>query len=524
VKAVVLAGGAGMGLRPLTLDRPAALLPVANRPIVEHLLEHLVRHGVTEVTLALHHCPYPVEVHLGDGTRLGLALRYALERRPLGTGGAARRAAAGFAEPWLLAFGTALTAVDLSRVLAAHTLRSAAATLVLAPAAGEGVLGLDRAGMLVLNGARGPARFRFAGLAIVEPHALPLLAPGEPADLLDDWVPRLLASGLVVHGYVTTEPGLLVRSLPDLAAANRLALGGDLPGLVLPGFEVRPGIRLSRGALVHPTARLVPPVLVGANTFVGRGATLEATVVGEEVIVESHATLRAAVVLARTHVGRALRLDGAVVDRDRVGRPESGAWATIRDPRLLGDTRTPLRARPAGLAGRLLATGLLAASAPLWVPLLLGVAVETGGRPLRARQVIGARGRPARLPRIAVAGPVGRLLRRLGLVRAPQLWSVARGDLAWVGTCPRAPEGPGAPSAPADLPAAAPGLFTLAGLAPAPLRPQDRLALDRLYAATRTRRGDLRLLAAALRRRVGPGPRPAAGAHRGRPRPLRVRQ
>src|SRR5262249_54676901 len=175
--------------------------PVANRPIVEHLLEHLVRHGVTEATVALHHCPYPVEAHLGDGTRLGLTLRYALERRPLGTGGAARRAAAAFAEPWVLAFGTALTAVDLSQVLAAHGLRSAAATPALAPTAG-GTLGLDRAGALVLNGTRGPARFRFTGLAVVEPRALPLLAPGEPADLLDDWVPRLLASGFAVHSYV----------------------------------------------------------------------------------------------------------------------------------------------------------------------------------------------------------------------------------------------------------------------------------------------------------------------------------
>src|SRR5262249_12594184 len=156
--------------------------------------------------------------------------------------------------------------------------------------------------------------------------------------------------------------------------------------------------------------------------------------------------------------------------------------------------------------------------------LLLGVAVEPGGRPLRIRRVIGARGRTARLPKIAVAGPIGRLLRRLGLVRAPQLWSVARGDLSWVGTCPRAPGEPGTPGGAADLPAAPPGLVTPATLTPMPLRRQDRLAPARLYAATRTRRGDLRLLAAALRRRVGPRPAPAAGAHRVRPRPLRMRQ
>jgi hypothetical protein len=189
-----------------------------------------------------------------------------------------------------------------------------------------------------------------------------------------------------------------------------------------------------------------------------------------------------------------------VVDRDRLGRPATGTWLPVGDPRIIGDSRAPLRPRQAGLAGRLAAAGLLVAGAPVWVPVLAGMALEARGRP-----VLGAHGRSARLLRVAAVGPIGRLIRRLGLDRAARLWNVARGDLHWVGTSPR-PE-----SAMASEPSAAPpGLVTLATLAPAPLGQADRLALDRLYAATRTRRGDLRLLAAALRHRMA-GFRPGSG-------------
>jgi NDP-sugar pyrophosphorylase family protein len=499
MKTVILAGGSGSRLEPLTLDRSAALLPVANRPLIEHLLEHLIRHGVSEAVLALHHCPYPLEAHLGDGTPWGLRLGYALERRPLGTAGALRPIAGRWPEPFLVAFATAVTTVDIEKVLAAHQIRGAALTLVLAPADGPGELGVDDEGGVVPPETPGAARGIFAGLAVVEPQVLGFIPAGTPSDLVADLVPRLLAVGLPVHAHVTTEPTLVVRAAADLAIANRRALAGELPGLVLPGFETRPGIRLSRGAAVHREARLIPPVLVGANAVIGRGATVEATVVGDDVMVGPRSTVRHSVLFSRTYVGRGLGLDGALVDRDRVRRAAAGSWTTVRDPRLLGDTRAPFRARPASLGGRLIAAALLAVSAPVWIPVLTALALETRGRPLRGRRVIGARGGEAPLWRVAVRGPVGRLVRRLGLVRGPQLWSVARGDLRWVGVSARSSREWEAQAAGAELPPAPPGLVTLADLGPAPLRGRDRLALDRLYVATRSRRGDLRMLASALR-------------------------
>ncbi len=342
MKAIILAGGQGARLLPLTLDRPAALLPVANRPLIEYLLEHLARHRVNEATVCLHHRPDRLEAHLGDGTRWGLRLRYALERHPLGTAGAVRAVADGSTDPVLVAFATALTTADITRALARHRIRHAALTLLVAPAAGAGEIRVDDEDRIVLGDAATSVTYDFIGLAVLDPGVVSLVPAGVPCDLIEDLVPGLIAAGAAVHGSVAAEPSVLVRTPADLGLANFAALGEELPGLVLPGFEARRGVRISRGAFVHRSARLIPPVLVGANAEISRGATVEATVVGDDVIVGAGSTIRNSVLLARTYVGRGLWLDGALVDRDRIRRAEAGTWTTVRDARLFGDTRAPL--------------------------------------------------------------------------------------------------------------------------------------------------------------------------------------
>ncbi|MGH7265510.1 MAG: sugar phosphate nucleotidyltransferase, partial [Candidatus Rokuibacteriota bacterium] len=343
-RAVILAGGLGSRLGPLTADRPAALLPVANRPIVEHLLDHLVRHRIREATLALHHHPYPLEARLGDGTRWGMRLAYALERVPLGTAGATRRAAAGWTEPFLVASGTALTTADVSKAAAFHPFGGAVLTLILGPADGAaGEIALDDDGRVDPLAPASDARYRSTGLAIVSPEALAYVPPDGPSDLVADLVPRLLAAGLGVAGYVAAEPGVLVRTPADLLAANRLGLAAELPGLVLPGLEAQRGVRRSHGAFVHPQARVVPPAMIGANAVIGRGAVVEDSVVGDDVIVSGWSVLRRSIVLSGTHVGRGLRVEEAVVDRDHLAPIGLDTWLRVEDPRILGDTRVPLR-------------------------------------------------------------------------------------------------------------------------------------------------------------------------------------
>jgi NDP-sugar pyrophosphorylase family protein len=500
VKAVILAGSPGTRLWPLTRDRPAALLPVANRPVVEHLIEALVRHGVETATLAMHHRPYPVETHLGDGTRLGLRLRYVLERVPLGTAGSVRRAAGTWAEPFVVAVGTTLTSVDFSKVAAFHQGRRAGLTLVVTPAAAnDGPLELGEAGEVSLAPTRRAGGYRPTGLAVLSPEALRRLPPADrPTDLLADLVPRLQAAGLPVLGWVTRGPVILIRTLAELLEANRRALSGEIPGLVLPGVEVEPGIRLCRGARIRAGARLSPPVLVGTHAMIDRGAVVAGSVIGPEVIVDPGSTVRDSLVLPRTHLGGGLRVERAVLDPEGVGHTQPSRWVEVRDARLLGDTRPPGPA--GGAAGRLAAALLVALTAPVWLLALLALALEARGRLFCTRRVVGARGTEVALRSLAVRGRWGRTLSRLGVKRLPYVWSVLRGDLHWVGTTPRTPAEIRALRARGERWPAPPGLVTLPQFARARLRRDGRLALDRLYAETRSRALDLRLLRAAVLR------------------------
>src|SRR5262245_51407466 len=428
MRAVILAGGAGRRLRPLTLRRPAALLPVAGRPIVEYVIEHLARYGVSDATLALHHCPSRIEPLLADGARFGLRLEYAPERVGLGTAGAARRVAVGWPEPFILVAATALITTDLSKAVAFHRDREAALTIVCGAGNGDTDLALDDDDGIAPPGGGGRG-VSSLGLAIVNPEALSRFPSGRHCDLMADLVPALRAAGLAVRGYVSSESGLVVRTPADLLAANRQAVAGELPDLVMRGFEVRPGIRLCRGARVHPTARLLPPVLIGLNAEIGRDATIEAAVIGDDVIVEPYSTVRRSVVLNRTHIGADLQLQGVIVDRQTLGDVAASTWVTVDDARILGDTRAPFRSNPGNLVGRAVATALIALSAPVWLPCLAALGIESRGRPFRSKRVVGARGEPVRLRRVAIRGPVGRFLERLHLKRVPYLWSVVRGDL-----------------------------------------------------------------------------------------------
>jgi hypothetical protein len=296
---------------------------------------------------------------------------------------------------------------------------------------------------------------------------------------------------------------VVIRTLAELLQANQRALAGALPGLILPGVEIERGIRVCRGAAIHPRARLFPPVLVGRNAVIERGALLASAVIGEEAIVDRASTIRQSVVTARTHVGGGLRLEDAVVTPEGVGLAQPTTWIDVRDPCLLVDTRTPVLIASGNLLGRLFAALVLVAAAPIWSLILLALFLESRGRPFHRREVVGARGAPVGLRSIAVRGPWGRMLSRWSCKRLPYLWSILRGDLHWVGTTPRSPAEVDALRARGEPDPAPPGLVTLASFTPARFQRDGRLALDRLYTETQTRALDLRLLAAAVCSRAG---------------------
>src|SRR5919205_2763311 len=131
MKAVVMAGGEGSRLRPLTLGRPKPMVPLVNRSMLEHILLLLKRHGITDVILTVQYMATYIQDHIGDGSHLGMNVTYSVEEHPLGTAGSVRQAADALDETFLVISGDALTDFDLGQIVEFHRTSGSIATLTL---------------------------------------------------------------------------------------------------------------------------------------------------------------------------------------------------------------------------------------------------------------------------------------------------------------------------------------------------------------------------------------------------------
>ena len=208
MRALVLAAGEGRRLRPLTLRMPKPMVPVGGRPVLEHLLALLRRHGIDEVAINLHHRPDAIVDHFGDGRRFGVSITYSREARLLGSAGAARALDAFLADTFLVLYGDVLTDADLSALAARHRTTGAAGTIgVYAVPDPErcGIVALDPAGRVTRFVEKpapdaGLGNLANSGILVLEPSVLREIPPDQPYDLGLHLFPRLLERGVPLFG------------------------------------------------------------------------------------------------------------------------------------------------------------------------------------------------------------------------------------------------------------------------------------------------------------------------------------
>lgn len=235
MKALILCAGEGIRLRPLTLTRPKPMLPLAGRPLLEHLVAYLRHHGICDIAINLHYLPQVITAHFGDGTRFGVRITYSHEERLLGSAGAARRLEPYFShQPFLVLYGDVLTDTPLEPLLAHHAAMRAALTMAL-----YRVPDPWRAGIVELDGAGRVVRFvekpapgevfsdlANAGIYVVSPEVLDLVPPATPYDFGHDLIPRLLAAGMPVYGLVASGYVLDIGDPQRYAQAEQDLLAG----------------------------------------------------------------------------------------------------------------------------------------------------------------------------------------------------------------------------------------------------------------------------------------------------------
>ena len=319
MRAVVLVGGFGTRLRPLTSSVPKPMLPVGHVPIIERLVANLARGGVVEVTLALGFKPEPFVDAFPDGTCAGVRLHYAVEPEPLDTAGAIRFAAdvAGIDDTFVVANGDVITDLDVSDLVHFHRSRQAEATIHLIgvpdPSA-FGVVALDadhRVERFVEKPAPGtaPSNLINAGTYVLEPSVLERIALGHKVSIERVTFPAIVADGglyaMASEDYWldTGRPDLYLQANLDVVAGRR---------------------RFDRCDAVHAAATVAADAvlvesIVGARAVVGAGVRLTRSVVLPGAVVEAGAVVEDSVVMGR--VGADAQVRSSVLGTDGVVAP-----------------------------------------------------------------------------------------------------------------------------------------------------------------------------------------------------------
>lgn len=343
MRAIILTGGLGTRLRPLTLALPKPVLPVVNRPFLEHQLLDLRRQGVREVLLATGYKPKAFARAFGNGKKLGLKLRYAHETRPLGTGGAVRQALSFFKGTTLVLNGDVLQRLDLASFRERHMTTGAEVTISLTRVGDPTQFGLvetDRKG-LVKRFLEKPSPEEVtcdtvnAGAYLIEPSAMDLVPPGVLYSIERGLFPELLKRGRRLAGWVSNGYWLDIGTLDKYLQAHVDGLGGAWP-LPLAGLRRKGPFLLDRGARLSPRAVHDGrgQVLLGRGAVVDGAARFSGSVcLGAEVRVAAGASLNDCVVLDGAHIGADARLDRCLVGRDCL----IGAGSIVGPGRALGD-------------------------------------------------------------------------------------------------------------------------------------------------------------------------------------------
>ncbi|MBS1716572.1 MAG: NTP transferase domain-containing protein [Armatimonadetes bacterium] len=322
MKAVVMAGGEGSRLRPITSNSPKPLLPVGNKPIMEHILELLKRHDITDITATVHYLADEIQSYFGDGSDFGVSLNYSIEDSPLGTAGSVKKAEASLTgEPFIIISGDALTDCDLTEAIAFHKKRGATATLILSRVANPlefGVVITDEEGRVQRFAEKPTWSEVFSdtvntGIYILEPEVLESMEPGHAYDWSADIFPKLLADGKDLYGYVMEGYWCDIGSLSQYREAQEHLLSGAVK-LSVKGEQVEPGVWLDTHCMIEEGAELFPPVCLGRNCRVRKGAKVGPhTVIGDNVLVEENATIERSIVWDSTYIGPNVAIRSAVI-------------------------------------------------------------------------------------------------------------------------------------------------------------------------------------------------------------------
>ncbi len=334
MQAVILVGGEGTRLRPLTSTVPKPVVPLVDRPFISFMLEWLKGHGIDDVIMSCGFLATSVRNVLGDGSGLGIRLRFVEEPDPRGTAGALKFAEPMLDERFLMLNGDVLTDIDLTAQIAQHARTGARATLALVPVEDPTAYGLvhleeDRS---VRDFVEKPSSDRIdtnlisAGAYVLEREVLDLVPPGRHVSIEREVWPLLIGAGLYgfpsesywldigtperyLQGTFDIIEGNVATAVQERLGSSYLAVdeGAEVRGRVIPPAVIERGVSVAEGAHVGSL------VVLGQDVSIGNGSTVERAVIMNGAEIGAGCTLRDCIVAAGARVGAGTRITGGAV-------------------------------------------------------------------------------------------------------------------------------------------------------------------------------------------------------------------
>lgn len=363
--AVIIAPGLSPGMEPLNERYPTPLLPLVDRPFIQHVVEFLVEGGITRFEFVLSHLPEKIEGFLGDGSRWGCTFRFHLARDPSHPYDILKTVRLGEdTGPLFLAHADRLPQVDLEQTRPAN------------PIEGPVMFFSPPIPRIDPSAANSQDTRQWTGWAWVSADILKNLPKGLHEEALEA---HFASTGQSKGSPVEVSSSLSVRSYGDVLASQAAVLNKEFKGLLLGGKEAEESIWLSRNLTLHPMATLHPPVYIGENCRIGKETSLGPNaVIGKDCVLDSGCTVTGSLIFPGSYVGEGLELDEVLVDKNRLINVKFGAAVSISESFILGGlSKAHLGQWFAGIFSRFAAACLLLV---LWPFLLVTALILRVGR------------------------------------------------------------------------------------------------------------------------------------------------
>ncbi len=319
MQAVIMAGGFGTRLHPLTCNIPKPMVPLNNVPIIEHVIRLLKGYGITDIVVLLYFQPEVITDYLGDGSRWGVTLQYLRPEMDLGTAGAVKYAEPLLKERFLVISGDLLTDFDLRKGIAFHNKAASKVTIFLTHVPNPLSYGLvitehnGRIKQFLEKPSWGQVFSDLinTGIYIIEPDVLKFITPGVPFDFSNDLFPIIMKNGEPLFGYTARGYWRDIGNLEEYLQAHKDILN-EVAKIPFPGTKRR-NVWSGKGTKIHPTAKMEGKVVLGSRCMVGPGAFISNSCIGDNTVIEERATVTHSILWGNVSIGAGSRVNEDII-------------------------------------------------------------------------------------------------------------------------------------------------------------------------------------------------------------------